>query len=97
MSMGSIIHAYEGTIEVERFFGAGVLLIGKGKSGANACIGSTTTILNRSVEPQHLVAVPWIGDESSVVATSRATIGVGGESASPPRLNPKRPCSNGKR
>jgi len=48
--VGSIIHAYEGTIEVEvgDDFGAGVLLIGKGV-GQNACIGSTTTILNRSV------------------------------------------------
>lgn len=86
IGMGSIIHAYEGTIEVEvgAILGAGVLLIGKGKIGANACIGSTTTILNRSIEPQHLVAAgSVIGDESrQVVATpAGATIGVAGESA----------------
>jgi len=47
--MGSIIHAY-GTIEVEvgDDFGAGVLLIGKARVGRMR-IGSTTTILNRSV------------------------------------------------
>jgi len=54
--MGSIIHAYEGTIEVEveRFWGWG-FADWQGQDWANACIGSTT-ILNRSVEPQHLVA-----------------------------------------
>ncbi len=49
IGLGSILHAYEGTLEVEAGanLGAGVLVVGKGKIGANACIGSTTTILNR--------------------------------------------------
>lgn len=89
IGMGSILNAHEGTLEVEAGanLGAGVLLVGKGKIGANACIGSTTTILNRSIEPRQVVAAgSVIGDESrQVVATAvGVTIGVTGESAPTP-------------
>ena len=89
IGMGSILNAHEGTLEVEAGanLGAGVLLVGKGKIGANACIGSTTTILNRSIEPRQVVAAgSVIGDESRQVAATGvgATIGVTGESAPTP-------------
>ena len=92
IGMGSILHANEGTLEVEAGanLGAGVLVVGKGKIGANACIGSTTTILNRSIEPRLVVAAgSVIGDESrQVVATPvGATTGVAGESAPTPSEN----------
>lgn len=75
IGMGTILHAYEGTLEVEAGanLGAGVLVVGKGKIGANACIGSTTTILNRSIEPRQVVAAgSLIGDESLQVSATPA-------------------------
>ncbi|HEY9652040.1 MAG TPA: hypothetical protein V6C95_15350 [Coleofasciculaceae cyanobacterium] len=57
IGMGSILHAYQGTLEVEAGanLGAGVLVVGQGKIGANACIGATTTIWNDSVAPGQVV------------------------------------------
>ncbi|MEP0770156.1 carbon dioxide concentrating mechanism protein [Coleofasciculus sp. FACHB-SPT36] len=57
IGMGTILHAYEGTIEVETgaVLGAGVLVVGKSKIGANACIGSTTTVFNSNVESWQVV------------------------------------------
>ncbi|WGV26520.1 transferase [Halotia branconii] len=51
IGMGSIIQADTGTLEVEAGanLGAGFLMVGKGKIGANACIGSATTVFNYSV------------------------------------------------
>lgn len=75
IGLGTILHAYEGTLEVEAGanLGAGVLVVGKGKIGANACIGSTTTILNRSIEARQVVAAgSLIGDESRQAAVTQA-------------------------
>lgn len=75
IGMGTILHAHEGTLEVEAgaSLGAGVLVVGKGKIGANACIGSMTTILNRSIEPRQVVAPgSLIGDESRQVSATPA-------------------------
>ena len=88
IGMGSILHAYEGTLEVEAGanLGAGVLVVGKGKIGAYACIGSTTTILNRSIEARQVVAAgSVIGDESrQVVGTPvGATTDVAGDAPTP--------------
>ncbi|WP_341526637.1 transferase [Nostoc sp. UHCC 0302] len=57
IGMGSILQANEGTLEVEvgANLGAGFLMVGKGKIGANACIGSATTVFNCSVEPGQVV------------------------------------------
>lgn len=80
IGMGSVLHAHEGTLEVEAGanLGAGVLLVGKGKIGTNACIGSTTTIVNRSIEPLQVVAPgSVIGDESRQIAASRAVAATG--------------------
>lgn len=54
---GSILHAQGGTLEIEAGanLGAGVLVVGKGKIGANACIGAITTIWNKSIEPWQVV------------------------------------------
>lgn len=78
IGMGTIIHAYEGTLEVEAGvnLGAGVLVVGRGKIGANACIGSVTTIWNHSIEQKQVVAPgSLIGDESrQVPATEVGTV-----------------------
>ena len=91
IGMGSILHAYEGTLEVEAGanLGAGVMVIGKGKIGANACIGSTTTILNCSVEPKQVVAAgSLLGDDSRQVAAieTGASTALKGKSAPSPSL-----------
>ncbi|ARV60705.1 transferase [Nostocales cyanobacterium HT-58-2] len=67
VGMGSILQASEGTLEVEAGanLGAGLLMVGKGKIGANACIGAATTIFNCSVEPGQVVtAGSVLGDTS---------------------------------
>lgn len=88
IGMGSILHAHEGTLEVEAgvTLGAGVLVIGKGKIGANSCIGPTTTILNPSIEPgQVIVAGSVIGDKSrQSEVTGEAIAGVASSTPSPP-------------
>ena len=68
---GSILHAYQGTLEVETGanLGAGVLIVGQGKIGANACIGSLTTIWNASIEPLQVIpAASVVGDSGRHVA-----------------------------
>lgn len=80
IGMGAILHARQGTLEVEAgaVLGAGVLVIGAGKIGANACIGSGVTLLNPAVKQhQALPAGALIGD------TSRQ-IGVTPEDSTPP-------------
>jgi carbon dioxide concentrating mechanism protein CcmN len=54
---GSILHAQGGTLEIEAGanLGAGVLVVGKGKIGTNACIGAITTIWNNSIDPWQVV------------------------------------------
>ncbi|MBE9198382.1 MULTISPECIES: transferase [unclassified Nodularia (in: cyanobacteria)] len=57
IGMGSILQVSEGTLEVEAGanLGAGFLMVGKGKIGANACVGSATTVFNCSIEPGKVI------------------------------------------
>jgi carbon dioxide concentrating mechanism protein CcmN len=67
IGIGSILHAYSGTLEVGEGanIGAEVLLVGAVKIGANACIGAATTIYNGSVEwGQMIPPGSLIGDPS---------------------------------
>ena len=83
---GSILHAYRGTLEVEAGanLGAGVLIVGKGKIGANACIGAIATIWNDSIEPWQIVPPgSVIGDKSRQVVEAPLT----SASTSPPSLD----------
>ncbi|HCF28910.1 MAG TPA: transferase [Cyanobacteria bacterium UBA11049] len=73
IGMGTVLHARNGILEIEAgaTIGAGVLLIGRGKIGANACIGSATTILNCSIAPEQVVAPnSLLGDTSRKVETA---------------------------
>jgi len=57
IGMGSILQIHEGTLEVEAGanLGAGFLMVGQGKIGTNACIGSATTVFHCSVAPEQVV------------------------------------------
>lgn len=71
IGLGSILHAHQGTLEVGAGanLGAGVLVVGKGKIGENACIGTITTIWNDSIEPWQVVpAGSVIGDRGRQIA-----------------------------
>lgn len=52
VGMGAVLKAYQGDIEVANgaVLGAGVLVIGCGKIGGNACVGVATTVFNASVD-----------------------------------------------
>ncbi|MBW4519265.1 MAG: hypothetical protein KME16_06130 [Scytolyngbya sp. HA4215-MV1] len=54
---GSVLHAHEGTLEIAQSvtIGTKVLLIGKLKIGANACIGSASTLFNCSLEAGQVI------------------------------------------
>jgi carbon dioxide concentrating mechanism protein CcmN len=67
IGMGAVLHACDGTLEIQAgaSLGAGVLVMGAGIIGPNACIGSQSTLLNTSVEGKLLVpAGSVLGDRS---------------------------------
>ena len=71
IGMGVILHAREGTLEIGAgaILGAGVLVVGAGTIGANACIGAGTTLINPCIDQmQILPAGSLIGDTSRQVA-----------------------------
>ncbi len=57
IGMGTILHAHQGNLEIQMgaVLGAGVLVVGAVTIGANACIGSTTTIWNAHVDPEQVI------------------------------------------
>ncbi len=70
LGMGVILNAYAGTIELGPgvSLGPGVLIVGKSKIGANACIGGASTIFNADVAAMHVVpAGSLLGDPSRQV------------------------------
>ncbi len=72
IGIGSILTASQGILEVEAGanLGAGVLVVGKGKIGTNACIGALTTIWNASIEPWQVVSPgSLVGDQGRQVPT----------------------------
>ncbi|MDZ8053881.1 MAG: transferase [Aulosira sp. ZfuVER01] len=73
IGMGSILQVHEGTLEVEAGanLGAGFLMVGQGKIGTNACIGSATTVFNCSVAAGQVVPPGSIlGDTSRRIGTT---------------------------
>lgn len=70
IGMGVVLNACGGAIEIETgvSLGPGVLIVGTGRIGANACIGGVTTIFNASVEPMQIVpAGSILGDTSRTI------------------------------
>lgn len=67
VGMGAILHAHKGNLEVAAgaIIGAGVLVVGTSKIGANACIGACSTILSSDIKPEQVVAAGSVfGDNS---------------------------------
>jgi carbon dioxide concentrating mechanism protein CcmN len=74
IGMGSILQVNEGTLEVEAGanLGAGFLMVGAGKIGANACIGAATTVFNCSIEPGTVVPPSSVlGDTSRHISSTQ--------------------------
>ncbi|MBK4731749.1 carbon dioxide concentrating mechanism protein [Oxynema sp. CENA135] len=67
IGMGAIVQAHQGTLTIAEgaTLGAGVLAIGSGTIGANACLGAATTVLNPAIAPGQIVpAGSILGDRS---------------------------------
>jgi len=98
IGMGVILHAREGNLEIGAgvILGAGVLVVGAGTIGANACIGAATTLINPSIDQmQILPAGSLIGDSSrqaAAEATAEATAAPETASASTPSVEPPEPA-----
>ncbi len=95
IGMGVIIHAREGTLEVGAgvILGAGVLIMGSGAIGANACIGAATTLINPCIDKmQILPAGSLIGDGGRQV-TLEATVEPKAEPKVEPKVEPKIPVA----
>ncbi|MEB3340010.1 hypothetical protein [Okeania sp.] len=76
IGMGVIIHAYQGNIEIESgaTIGSGVLLVGKSKIGANACVGALATIMEQDLESKKVVLPAFIlGDSGRKIADNSTT------------------------
>jgi carbon dioxide concentrating mechanism protein CcmN len=73
LGMGTVLNAYQGTIEIEAgaVLGSGVLIIGNCKIGANACIGTATTVLDTKIESMTMIPPgSLIGDGSRTFVES---------------------------
>lgn len=97
IGMGSILNAHQGDLEIEAgaTLGAGVLVIGNGTIGTNACIGSLTTICESSIDPYQVVAAASIvGKAGRTVANKTSNtvtsskINVASDSSSHPTDSP---------
>ena len=67
IGMGTVINACQGEIAIAdgATLGAGVLFVGAGAIGSNACIGTATTIFNSSVDSMAVITPgSLIGDNS---------------------------------
>lgn len=73
IGMGVILHAREGTLEIGAgvILGAGVLVVGAGTIGTNACIGAGTTLINPCIDQMQIMpAGSLIGDTSRQASAS---------------------------
>ena len=93
IGLGAILHAHQGNLEIEEgaSLGAGVLLLGSGRIGASACIGSKVTIINSSIEPEQVVkSGSLIGDTSRLLVKAELEADLTEAS----RHQPEQPQSN---
>ncbi|MEG4495981.1 carbon dioxide concentrating mechanism protein [Microcoleus sp. F10-C6] len=76
IGMGVILHAREGNLDIAAgvILGAGVLVVGAGTIGANACIGAGTTLINPCIDKMQIMpAGSLIGDTSRQAPAEEAT------------------------
>lgn len=67
IGIGAILHAHEGILEIRvgTTIGAGVLIVGAGEIGGNACIGSGSTLINPAIKAEQVIpSGSLIGDNS---------------------------------
>jgi len=79
IGMGAILHAYNGTIEIEEeaTVGAGVLVVGRAKVAAKACIGALTTVISVDLEAEQTVTAGSIlGDTSRQIPELSASASI---------------------
>lgn len=73
IGMGAVIHAHQGDLIIKSgaTIGAGVLMVGTGKVGSNACVGACTTLINQDLESAQVIpAGSVLGDHSRPVDLS---------------------------
>lgn len=75
IGLGVILHAREGTLEIGAgvILGAGVLVVGAGKIGANACIGAGTTLINPCIDQMQIMPAGSLIGDTSRQASAEAT------------------------
>ena len=75
IGMGVILHAREGTLAIEAgvILGAGVLVVGAGKIGANACIGAGTTLIDPCIDQMQIMPAGSLMGDTSRQASASAT------------------------
>jgi carbon dioxide concentrating mechanism protein CcmN len=75
IGLGVILHAREGTLEIEAgvILGAGVLVVGAGKIGANACIGAGTTLIDPCIDQMQIMPAGSLIGDTSRQASAEAT------------------------
>ena len=75
IGMGVILHAREGTLEIGAgvILGAGVLVVGAGTIGTNACIGAGTTLINPSIDQMQIMPAGSLIGDTSRQADAEAT------------------------
>ncbi len=91
---GSIVHASGGVLELQAgvTLGTGVLIVGSGTIGTEACIGAMTTILNSSVLPKQSIAPnSLIGDFSRTVTLESPAAPAASTSPNPAATAPSPP------
>jgi len=75
IGLGVILHAREGTLEIGAgvILGAGVLVVGAGKIGANACIGTGTTLIDPCIDQMQIMPAGSLMGDTSRQASAEAT------------------------
>ncbi|TVU54285.1 MAG: carbon dioxide concentrating mechanism protein, partial [Arthrospira sp. PLM2.Bin9] len=92
IGMGTIIHADQGILEIDKgvCIGNTVLIVGAGKIGSLACIGSESTLINSDIPSQHVVASgSLIGDQSRQVNFSVSGVDFIPEAEAEPEMKPQ--------
>lgn len=75
IGLGVILHAREGTLSIEAgvILGAGVLVVGAGKIGTNACIGAGTTLIDPCIDKMQIMPAGSLMGDTSRQASAEAT------------------------
>jgi carbon dioxide concentrating mechanism protein CcmN len=75
IGMGVILHAREGTLEIGAgvILGAGVLVVGAGTIGTNACIGAGTTLIDPCIDQMQIMPAGSLIGDTSRQASAEAT------------------------